>query len=410
MRHVVALLLVAFVAALLAPLDRAGAAPVAVQKRVKLTKVVLSIPLGETVVERLSGWDCAAIPPVTSNGGRPTLTGPTSLSFEAMARDAAIEQNIAYVSASDDLFNQAGSTPDYDVAGVITSSHSKICTQSNGLQRATVDLAVDWQLFSILDKSVVARVATSATVTVDPAVAGGATVALSKAFRANAEKLWQSPEVRSNLVGTALADDAVVAPPTDLRPLKIAVADAASTVPINETPQSTVQIVSGLGTGSGVLISRDGYVVTAAHVVGDAPRVKLRWFDGTETDGEVVRIHAGRDVALIRTNSRGRTPLQLMGTAPKTGAVVFAVGTPLDKALQGTVTRGVLSGRPHIKGYAYLQSDATVNPGGSGGPLVDEQGRVIGLTVSGIRGGVVTGLNFFIPAADLIAFLGLVPG
>jgi len=410
MRKFVALVLFVFLAGPLVPSVPARAAPAAVQKRVKLTKVVLSIPLGDTILEKLPGWDCAAVRPATSNGGRPALAGPTLLSFEAMARDSAVEQNIAYVSASDDLFNQSSANPDYDLAGVITTSHSKVCIQSNGLQRATVDMAVDWQLFSILDKSVVARVSTSATVSLDPAAAGGASLALSKAFRANAEKLWQAPEIRANLVGAALADDAVVAPPTDLKPLKIAVEDTAGSVPINDTPRSTVQIVSGLGTGSGVLISRDGYVVTAAHVVGDARLVKLRWSDGTETDGEVVRTHAGRDVALIRTNSRGRTPLPLIGAAPATGAVVYAVGTPLDKAFQGSVTRGVLSGQPHIKGYRYLQSDVSVNPGGSGGPLVDEHGRVIGLTSIGIRGTVVSGLNFFIPAADVIAFLGLVPG
>ena len=408
MRCGFALLLAAFIAGSLAVSPAVGAEPAAAQKRVKLVKIVLAIPLGETVMEKLPGWDCAAVRPNASNGSRPTMTGPAFLSFEAMVRDAAIEQNIAYVSASDDLFNQSSSNPDYDVAGVITTNHEKVCVQSNGLQRATVDMTVEWQLFSVLGTQN-PMTSTSASVSQDPAVAGGASLALSKAFKANAEKLWQSPEVRRNLFGAAVAEDGVIAPPKDLTPLKITLADTSGSTPINDTPASTVQIRSGLGTGSGVLISRDGYVVTAAHVVGDAPRVKVRWSDGAEFDGEVVRINAGRDVALIRTESRGRTPLPLLISPPDTGAVVYAVGAPLDKALQGTVTRGVLSGKPHMGGYLFLQSDVSVNPGNSGGPLVDERGRVVGVTSRGIRGPVVSGLNFFIPAADVISFLGLTP-
>jgi len=172
-----------------------------------------------------------------------------------------------------------------------------------------------------------------------------------------------------------------------------------------------VLVRTGGGYGSGFLVSRDGYILTAAHVVGDATVVKIRWLDKKETDGTVVRISKQRDVALVKVEPRGRTPLLLRRDAVTPGQGVFVVGAPWDQELQSTITRGVLSASRVNLGFTFLQSDVTVGPGASGGPLLDEQGRVLGITV--LRGtlpfGAAMGVNFFVPINDALAFLSVEP-
>ena len=93
---------------------------------------------------------------------------------------------------------------------------------------------------------------------------------------------------------------------------------------------------------------------------------------------------------------------------PTIGEPVFAVGSTMGDKFQSSVTKGVMSADRIIDGYAYIQSDVTVGPGASGGPLLDAQGRVIGLTVRGVVNLTSpTGINLFVPARDTIDFLGL---
>ena len=87
------------------------------------------------------------------------------------------------------------------------------------------------------------------------------------------------------------------------------------------------------------------------------------------------------------------------------------VGTPLDQRFQGSVTKGVVSATRVYEGRAYIQSDAVVNGGNSGGPLLDEEGSVVGITVSGMEiGGAPVGINLFIPIDDALRALSLTPG
>ena len=145
-------------------------------------------------------------------------------------------------------------------------------------------------------------------------------------------------------------------------------------------------------------------------MVGASKYLKVKWSDGIETVGEVVRSDIGRDVALVKTDPRGRAPLALHRGGVEPGDTVFAIGTPLDPRLQGSLTRGVVSANRVLGGYAFIQSDVVVNPGNSGGPLLDEKGAVVGLAVSGlVQDKAPRGINFFIPIGDAVDFLGLKP-
>ncbi len=165
-------------------------------------------------------------------------------------------------------------------------------------------------------------------------------------------------------------------------------------------------ILAGDTQGSGFLISSDGLLLTDRHVVGDARYVKVRWSDGVEGLGEVVRTDKVRDVALVKTDPHGGTPLRIRREPMQPGDTVFAVGAPLDPKFQSTVTRGVISAYRTFGGLNFIQSDVSVNPGSSGGPLLDDKGEAIGATESGYSvAGAPTNINLFIPMGDALDFL-----
>lgn len=183
-------------------------------------------------------------------------------------------------------------------------------------------------------------------------------------------------------------------------------------VPLDGRVQhQAVLVAAGASHGSGFFVDPDGLLLTNAHVVGNADRVRVVLQDGVPLVGTVERVHRKRDVALVRV-PRGRYPaLPLRLDPPPVSEAVLAVGAPLSERMQGTVTRGIVSShrKDRLTGYPLLQADVTVHPGNSGGPLLDANGNVVGITVSGLSSaeGLNTGLNFFIPIADALARLNL---
>ena len=162
------------------------------------------------------------------------------------------------------------------------------------------------------------------------------------------------------------------------------------------------------GSGSGFLVSDDGYLLTNHHVVGTAKVVKVKWSDGTESVGQVLRSDPRRDVAVIKTEPGGRPALILRHTEAQQGETVFAIGSPLGDRFQNTMSKGIVSALRNQQGQSYIQSDVMVNHGSSGGPLLDETGHVIGLTASGqVINGSPVGINFFIPIDDALKTLNL---
>lgn len=174
---------------------------------------------------------------------------------------------------------------------------------------------------------------------------------------------------------------------------------------VTDALDSVVSLLRPGSIGSGFLVSRDGYIVTAAHVVGAEQYMKVRWSDGYETTGQVVRRDNRRDVALVKTDSRDRRPLAMRLPVPRPGETVYAIGAPV--GLQGTVTKGIVSTDRVLGGFSFIQSDVSINPGNSGGPLLDEHGQVLGIADLQLKNS--PGLNFFVPIADALVFLGVEP-
>ena len=127
---------------------------------------------------------------------------------------------------------------------------------------------------------------------------------------------------------------------------------------------------------------------------------------GRELVGEVVVTSSSRDVALIRTESSGFGGLPLKEILPMVGDRVFVIGSPMDEDLDGTVSAGIVSAFRTLDGLRYIQSDTNVLPGNSGGPMFDDKGNVIAMTVAGLFG-TGSGLNLFIPIAEAINALNI---
>jgi len=169
-----------------------------------------------------------------------------------------------------------------------------------------------------------------------------------------------------------------------------------------------VTVRTSIGHGSGVFVGNKGYLVTNQHVVGDGKFVRIILSTGREITGEVLRIDKARDLALITTGEK-RIGLPFSKRIPNVGEEVFAIGSPLSSENSMTISKGIVSAfRTIDRGFEVIQSDVMVQPGSSGGPLVDQNGNILGITVSGaVMGGRSVGLNYFIPFYDVPKYLGL---
>lgn len=158
-----------------------------------------------------------------------------------------------------------------------------------------------------------------------------------------------------------------------------------------------------VGQGSGVIVDSAGYVLTNNHVVENATALQVVLSDGRTVGGRIVGVDPLTDIAVLKINADKLTPAE-WGDSDNisVGALVWAVGSPF--GLQHSITAGILSGknRQGMVGSVYhdfLQTDAAVNPGNSGGPLVDARGRIVGINTA-IYGDAYQGISFAIPANE----------
>ena len=156
------------------------------------------------------------------------------------------------------------------------------------------------------------------------------------------------------------------------------------------------------GQGSGVIVESTGYILTNHHVVKGAGSIEVALADGRHVPAKIVGWDGPTDLAVLKITADLLTPAEFGDSEEiEPGALVWAVGSPF--GLERSITSGILSAK-HRAGLAgthfhgdFLQTDAAVNPGNSGGPLVDSQGRVIGINTA-IVGESYQGISFAIPS------------
>lgn len=381
---------------------------------IKLVRVIWALPTGANwanLTNSLFGF-CSSGVGVTRTwaGGRESQElAPYSARFKAELEKAGYK---VVTPGEDNVFDAESGSADYEAAAVITDIALKGCIAQDPAIKGAVKgqsvMRVDWQIYSPIRKQVVAHISTSGKAASDRFSQGGGQTLIVDSFAANAMELPLDADFRAALSAPKPASKGVLLPDQQRRIALI----GNLRVPkrhISDAVGSVVTILTGAGSGSGVLLSDDGYLLTNAHVVGDEKQVRVRWSDGIETLGEVTRIAKGRDVAIVKTSSRDRTPLAVKRGPLNPGQRVYAIGSPRGKDFQGTVSSGVVSASRIFEGLRYIQSDVSVSPGSSGGALLDETGSLIGITVAGVDNVGRAGLNLFIPIGDAMDFLSLDP-
>ena len=220
-----------------------------------------------------------------------------------------------------------------------------------------------------------------------------------------------------SLISTLSDSEATVAPvaneavvPIHL-PIATPRASATEVEAVDLARRSVVQISTPSGTGTGVALTSDGYVLTNYHVVEDGGRVTLRLPNGRRADARLIVGSESPDLALLKTSSTDLTPA---GWADSDrlplGQTVIAIGHALDFEGEPTISRGIVSAARTLRGVRYVQTDAALNPGNSGGPLIDTQGAVVGINTlrverSGFRD--IQRMNFAIAASEVREWLAM---
>ncbi len=179
---------------------------------------------------------------------------------------------------------------------------------------------------------------------------------------------------------------------------------------VNEHEADVARLLSAHGSdfmipladqGSGVVVDADGYIVTNRHVIADGDLIMVGLSDGRRVPGRVVGTDMLTDLALLKVDADRLLPIE-WGDSDRchVGTPVWAVGSPF--GLDRTVTFGILSGKHRLvraseRYQDFMQSDVAVNPGNSGGPLVDVHGKLIGINTA-IVGDTYRGVSFSIPS------------
>ena len=184
--------------------------------------------------------------------------------------------------------------------------------------------------------------------------------------------------------------------------------------------QSLFGLSEAEGEGSGIVYSADGYIITNYHVIEEATsntsaKIYVLMSNGKEYDATIVGSDKTTDLAVIKIDATGLTAAEFGNSdSIKVGELAVAIGNPLGQEFAGTVTGGYISGLNRTVTvdnvvYNLIQTDAAINSGNSGGPLVDASGRVIGINTVKVAATGVEGIGFAIPINKKITrpFIGI---
>ena len=307
----------------------------------------------------------------------------------------------------------------YKLAGKLQRLRLRLCAESDflageptGMVSGAGSVTVTWELRSEIEKEVVAEITTDGSGTVDSPRMRGTALVATRAFADALRKLTRNQRFRALVQRRIGQDDEPDAGDGEPAPLRL------GSPPRYETPftdkgqairSATVTVINQTH-GSGVFIT-PRLILTNQHVVKQNDRVVIDPANGERRPARVLRRDARRDVALLSTEARGQAPLPIRETPVAVGETVYAIGTPLDRGLEATVTKGTVSRRDTDKGLPVIQADVDVQGGNSGGPLTDRHGNIAGLSVTGLGGtrrdSSSIGINFFIPIQSALDRLNI---
>ena len=395
-------------------------------KPIAFRKIVLKVPRHQPIGTVSGGIFCIGHGEFTLSGGRHQLDTDR---FNDIFREALQIANFEVVGDPDALFEDPEiASAEYFVAGLISNVEANVCYPLAGYgdyrtSSAAVYMEVEWQIYHTLRRKVVSKIETKGSSNVksrsnglDVAFEGAFALAVRNLLADN--KFYQlvrtedgdvtSRSQQSLTVRESPSDESTSSLIEELSVLSsTGVKDDEGQIDTRRLDTAVAVVRSAIGHGSGFVIGK-GLLLTNQHVVDGASKVRLIFGDGAEIDADVLAVDDVRDVALVRfTDSFVRPSLPIRTTDAIIGENVYSFGAPLSEEYSGTLRKGIVSSHRELRGLSYIQSDVAISPGNSGGPLIDENGAVIGIAVSGVmsHGFVQHGVNFFVPIMEALAAL-----
>jgi S1-C subfamily serine protease len=277
----------------------------------------------------------------------------------------------------------------------------------NKYDRSSCRIGIEWQVLDVVSDAIVYTVL-SRSAELD--VPSGNSKAMVKNLVLGALKsLMKRPKFRDTMRPTTTKSEMVSPNYSKARVTRCPAAKMEMPSAAEDALRATVLVKSGDGFGSGFLLSPDGLVLTAAHVLGSSD-ITVRMRDGSVRQARALRVARNVDSALLQIVNAGVTPCLSLDVEPKrVGAEVYAIGSPASQKLAFSLTRGIISALRDLDGSQFLQTDASINPGNSGGPLIDSHGRVTAIVSWKVAGSSVEGIAFGVPIESSMRELALEP-
>lgn len=326
--------------------------------------------------------------------------------------------NFNVVGNPDKLFAQTTSDavqPRFLVGGQIEDIKINACREKEfwtGRPMNTVAgkaaVRVNWQVFDLFEKRVIFETVTNGSAKSERGVPDGVLVLIQNAFGnavanlAAEEKLVAILSARQDTIADIRKVDQTILGIARVPPWQMPIKEN-----IDEIRTSVVTIDAGNAHGSGFFIAPN-LIMTNHHVIEGRDLVRIKLLTGRTILGEVIRKHSKRDVALVSVEASGHRPIPIRTEPLKITEEVYAIGSPLNQKLAGTVSKGVVSKFASNRyGLEDIQADVDIHGGSSGGVLVDENGNAVGVSYAGYGGKLSVGLNLFIPILDALRMLNI---
>lgn len=383
--------------------------PLEHSKPILFSKLNIKLKRGEHIGAMQTGILCLAKENLTWKGGKFVLdTDDFTEAFHA----EVVHSGHKVATDANALFGDTStSKPEILIAANIQVLKANICYDSTFLGNSNTSkgrayVKIEWHAYSKLDKSVVYSTITEGTSSIEQSFVGGDAMTVVQAFAQAARQLLSDQRFKA-IVAVAGAS------------VKTANIKAGEALLLNPDPNKKIgnnpadwgnavaTILNGTGHGSGFLIS-ESLMLTNRHVVNALDTVQVKFTNGLQLSGKVIHADIDRDVALIKLDASFPKYFHVSKRTPTVGQDVYAIGSPIDEIYSASISKGVISGMRDKDGKPLIQSDVNIRPGNSGGPLVDDDGSLVGIAVSGlVIKNVPQGINFFIPIADALKTLNI---
>lgn len=310
--------------------------------------------------------------------------------------------------------NQEQVSAELSLAAVIKDIYIEDCGAGSSLASPSFNksyVKVKWQLFDNIERRVIYTFATEGIDNKwnEAPRNKGTITSLVDASKHAISHLFANPEFVNSLYSKHTATTR----PSSVSTISVksypSKASDSFVSTISSMKPGIVTIRTASGHGSGFFITDEGHVITNYHVVGEQKRVLVVSGD-VQSYAQIIQTDKARDVALLKTETATHLPaLSRINYQAGLGEPIYIVGTPLTEDLSHTVTKGIISGLRTRNSLDFLQTDAAVNPGNSGGPVFNEKGELIAIAVQGFftSDGASLNTNFLIPIEDALNRLGL---